>query len=249
MNSLPINPAAASGLSFLEAVVEGLRRAGNYNRNDQAAPVTVLWPDKERQWESLLPLLREKLPILTFGPYQPDTLTGPAYWLRCMLERTLPGAAERLPEEDTPIIYLPGISKAELKAVEECPKPLQPLAELQYRGVFWHHKNGREWSVPGFMQASDGGLGLEIGPDNATKEALLRALLKLADEPIARLKKEAPLRASFFDMLLNPDEVRGLLLWLNDPAGYVKRTAKAEWDSFCGLCQRKYASTPKRMAK
>ncbi len=246
MSSIPINPPSGSSLTFLEALVEALRRAGNYNRNDQAAPVAVLWPDKERQWESLLPLLREKLPILTFGPYQPAALIGPAYWLRCMLERTLPGTAELLPEDTTPIIYLPGISKAELRAVEECPKALQPLAELQYRGVFWNHKNGKEWTIPAFMQASEGGLGLEVGPDNATREALLRALLKLADEPIARLKKEAPLRASFFDALLNPDEVRSLLLWLNDPAGYIKRTSKPEWDSFCGLCQRKYGFDPEK---
>ena len=95
------------------------------------------------------------------------------------------------------------------------------------------------------MQSTDG-LGIEVGTDSATKEALQRALLKLADEPIARLKKEAPLRATFFDALLNPDEVRSLLLWLNDSEGYPKRCSAAEWASFCGLCKRKYGFHPEK---
>ncbi len=231
-------------VTFLDALVEAIKRAGRYNKNDQVPPVVVLWTDKDRQWEPLLPLLRERLPLLTLGQYKPAELTGPAYWLRCVIARTLPESL--LPEGVTPIIYLPGISKQELRAVEETPKMLQPLAELQYRGVLWTHRSGRDWTVAAFIQSSEGGLGIEIGADNATKEALQRALLKLADEPIARLKKEAPLRASFFDALLNPDEVRSLLLWLNDPVGYPKRCSAEEWASFCGLCQRKYGFHPEK---
>jgi len=191
-----------------------------------------------------LPLLRERLPLLTLGPYKPGEFIGPAYWLRCVIARTLPDYS--LPADITPIIYLPGISKQEIRAVEETPKMLQPLVELQYRGVLWTHKNGRDWTIAAFIQSSEGGLGIEIGADAATKEALQRALLKLADEPIARLKKEAPLRAPFFDALLNPDEVRSLLLWLNDPVGYPKRCSAEEWASFCGLCQRKYGFHPEK---
>src|SRR5207245_4943613 len=192
-------------VTFLDALVEAIKRAGRYNKNDQVPPTVVLWTDKDRQWESLLPLLRERLPLLTLGPYNPAELTGPAYWLRCVIARTLPGP--QLPADVTPVIYLPGISKQELRAVEDTTKLIQPLAELQYRGVLWTHKNGRDWTVAGFMKSTEGGLGIEVGSDISTKEALQRALLKLADEPVARLKKEAPLRASFFDALLNPDEV------------------------------------------
>ena len=52
------------------------------------------------------------------------------------------------------------------------------------------------------------------------------ALLKLVDEPITKLKQEAPLRAPYFDALLNPDESRNLLLWLNDPPGAVSITVR-----------------------
>jgi hypothetical protein len=230
-------------VTFLDALVDAIKRAGRYNKNDQVPPVVVLWTDKDPQWEPLLPLLRERLPLLTLGQYNPTVLTGPVYWLRCIIARTLP--EPQLPADVTPIIYLPGISKQELRAVEDTPKLIQPLAELQYRGVLWTHKNGRDWTVAGFMQSTDG-LGIEVGTDNATKEALQRALLKLADEPIARLKKEAPLRAPFFDALLNPDEVRSLLLWLNDAEGYPKRCSTAEWASFCGLSQRKYGFHPEK---
>ena len=204
-------------ITLLDALTAALARAGSYNKNDQCPPAAILWPDKERQWEPLLPALRERLPLLTLGPYAPLRRTGPAYWLRCMIARTLPD--DVLPADAVPIIYLPGVSRAEIRAIEECPKPLQPLAELQYRGVLWTHKNGRDWTVAGFLQSTDGGLGIAVSGDTATKEALGRALLKLAYEPVARLKKEAPLKAAFFDELLNPDQARRLLLWLNDPDG------------------------------
>ncbi len=231
-------------ITFLDALVGALNRASSYNRDDQVPPAVVLWTDKERQWEALLPSLRARLPILTLGQYKPSEWIGPVYWLRCVIARTLPEAL--IPSEVIPIIYLPGISKQEIRAIEDTPKMLRPLAELQYRGVLWTHKNGRDWTTSAFIQSNNGGLGIDISADIATKAALQRALRKLADEPIAHLKKEAPLRADFFDALLHPDEVRNLLLWLNDSAGYPKRCSAAEWASFCQLCKRNYAFDPER---
>jgi hypothetical protein len=228
--------------TFLDFVEDALRRAAEYNHNDQAPPVAVLWPDKERQWEPLLPLLRGRLPLLTLGSYAPVTRTGPAYWLRCMLARTLP--EDVLPPDVTPIIYLPGVSRQDVRAIEDSPRSLQPLAELQYRGTMWTHKNGRDWTVAGFLQSKDGGLGIDIVGDQATRNALARVLLKLADEPVETLRKEMPLRAAFFDALLTPDDIRSLLQWLNDPAGFQNGRSPAEWAAFCGLCQRKYDVDP-----
>ena len=130
------------------------------------------------------------------------------------------------------------------RAIEECPRWLQPLAELQYRGVLWTHKNGRDWTIAAFLQSPDGGLGIPVAADNATREALLRALPVLAKEPLSHLRREAPLRAHFLDGLLNPDEVRRLLLWMNDPAGYRKGTGPAEWTAFCNLCRHTYGFDP-----
>lgn len=74
------------------------------------------------------------MPLLTLGDYEPDEMTGPAIWLRCAIAGTLPEVGL---DEGTPLVYLPSVSRAELRAVEECPKALQPLAELQYRGAIF----------------------------------------------------------------------------------------------------------------
>jgi hypothetical protein len=133
--------------------VQSIARAGEYNRNDQVAPAVILWPDKERQWEPLLPLLRERLAhLLTLGTYDVGTRTGPAVWLRCMIARSLPEA--KWTEKDIPVIYLPGVSRQELRAVAECPAPLMPLAELQYRGAFWSQVNHKDWTVLAFLQCN-----------------------------------------------------------------------------------------------
>jgi hypothetical protein len=44
-------------ITFLDALVAALQRAGQYNKNDQCPPAAILWPDKERQWAPLLPAL------------------------------------------------------------------------------------------------------------------------------------------------------------------------------------------------
>ena len=120
-------------MTVLDALIQSLSRAGEYNRDDQVPPAVILWPDKERQWEPLMPVLRERLAhLLTLGAYDVGTRTGPGVWLRCMIARSLPEATWT--EKDIPVIYLPGVSRQEFRAVAECPAPLMPLAELQYRG-------------------------------------------------------------------------------------------------------------------
>ena len=228
--------------TLCEALLDALKRASTYNRNDQIAPAAVLWPDKERLWEPIIPRLRDRLPLLTFGPYLPAQRSGPAYWLRCILAGTLD---DRLPQGDTPIIYLPGVSKADLRAVDECPRSLQPLAELQYRGLIWTHRNGREWTPAGFLQAADG-IGVELAADTPTREALQRALPRLMDEPVAQLRRAAPLRADFFDALLTPDTPRSLLLWLNNPSLFRQRGDANAWAAFNTQAQRGYGITPER---
>ena len=201
----------------------------------------MLWTDKERQWEALLPMLRARLPLLTYGSFDPATRSGPAYWLRCMLARTLP--EDRLPADVTPILYLPGVSRQEIRAVEECPRELQPLAELQYRGVLWSQRNGRDWTVAAFLQSS---LNIEVSGDAATREALQRSLLKLADTSLDDIRQQAPLKAAWLDGLLHPDEVRSLLSWMNNPRGHRQNLNPEEWQAFASLCRQKYHFDPGR---
>ena len=84
---------------------------------------------QERLWEPLLPALRERLPLLTFGPYEPNQRAGPASWLRCMIALTLPD--DVLPAHAVPVIYLGVVRRADIRAIEDCPKTVQRLAELQ----------------------------------------------------------------------------------------------------------------------
>jgi hypothetical protein len=227
--------------TFLDSLIDALIAAGVYNGNDQTAPAAVLWTDKERQWEALLPRLRERLSLCTLGAYDPATRTGPAYYLRCLLGGVL---EDRFPDDAPPILYLPGYSRQDLRAVEECPKPLRPLAELQYRGVVWSHVNGRDWTIPAFLQSKEGGLGIPVAGDNATRDAMQRALTVLTDEPVASLRAHAPLKADFFNSLLAPDEVQHLLRWLCDAQNYPSQVDTAVWIAFRSRCRQKYGFDP-----
>lgn len=228
--------------TFYETLVKALETAGEYNAADQVAPVAILWTDKDRQWEKLIPLLAERLPIFSLGVYNLEFRSGPAYWLRCVIAGAFPELFS--PNEKIPILYLPSVSRQEIRAVEECPRPLQPLAELQYRGVLWSQKNGKDWTVTAFLQSHEGGLGIDISADQATRDALLRALPKLAFESVERLRQNAPLKAAFFDALLNPDETRSLLIWLNNPTSFKQSLNEQEWQAFCSICQQKYKFHP-----
>jgi len=73
--------------TFIDALVDALRSAATYNKQDQTPPAAVLWPDGERQWEPLVAELRERLPLYVLGTYRHTERSGPAYWLRCVTER------------------------------------------------------------------------------------------------------------------------------------------------------------------
>jgi len=172
--------------TVLAGLIAALQRSLEYNAQDQTAPAVILWTDKERQWEPLAPRLRGTLPqFLTLGAYEPGERTGPAIWIKCMIERALPGAG--WPDDAVPVLYLPGVSRHELRAVEECPRDLQALAELQYRGVWFTQENTKDWTVSAFLSSKRGGLALDVVGDGAMREAILHALSKLADTPLAAM--------------------------------------------------------------
>ncbi len=207
-----------------------------------AAPAALLWTDAEGQWTPLVSALRAVLPALyTLGRYDPATRTGPAIWLKCIVDRTLPEAP---PPGETPVFYLPRISRQELRAGADCPPALQPLVELQYRGRVWHQPNGQDWTVRAFLVSEDG-LGLDVAADRRTEEAFRRALGSLA-EVDARTLKGRRLDADDFDKLLVQDPVRDLLLWLNSPEIFEASAKGGRWESFRAVCQSEFALDPER---
>ena len=180
-----------------------MHRACRYNRSDMVAPAAILWTDADSQWEPLVSQLRQLMPeLLSLGEYKPDEKTGPAIWLRCVIERSLPDI--ELPEDVIPIIYMPNVSRQTLRAVEECPNSLKPLVELQYRGAVWTQRNGRDWTVEAFLVSKDGGLGLDVARDRHTRHAMLGALAQLAVTPLTRLTGKR-LEAEDFDKLMVED--------------------------------------------
>ena len=111
--------------TVLEAILASLQAASDYNQNEQVAPAAILWTDKDRQWEPLLPRLRQSLPqLLTLGAYDLASRTGPAIWLKCMLARALPEAD--WPTDVVPILYLPDVGRQEFKRVVGQPAGAAP---------------------------------------------------------------------------------------------------------------------------
>ena len=205
-----------------------------YATGDQIAPCAVLWPDPDRLWECVMPMLQPMLPELFFlGSYAPDKRTGPAVWLRCIEARVIEGAPV---SQTTPIFYLPGISREKLRAVEDCPKELAPVVELQHRGVMWLHVNGKEWTPYAFLVSKHGGLGLDVAKDQSTLEALAGALPSLMTEPLSHLQGRR-LDSEFFNGLVVPDAIGLLLRWLSDPKVFKKQSSEPEWKAFCEQCK------------
>jgi hypothetical protein len=233
-----------TGNAVIEVLVGSLEAAAKYNPNDVVHPYAVLWTDHDAQWRPIIPQLRRLLPqLLTFGEFQPDQRIGPAIWLRSVVDRGLPEI--ELPEGVTPIIYLAGVSRQELRAVQECPDSLKPLVELQYRGVCWTQKNGKDWTVEAFLVSDEGGLGLDVARDAITRRAMLGALAELATTSVDRLKGKH-LEAEDFDKLFSDDPAKDLLLWLSEPETVKVGWNSGRWSAFKSRCKADFKFDPDR---
>ena len=152
--------AQRMSVTVLDRLAELLAKAPAGNSHTAATAAAVLWTDKERQWEGAIGQLRQAMPrLLTLGDFNIEQRSGPAIWLKCAIAGSLPAVQF----EGVPVVYLPGVSRAELRAIESCPRDLQPLAELQYRGVLWSQANAKDWTLGAFLASKSGGLGFWQG--------------------------------------------------------------------------------------
>ena len=86
-----------TGNTVIEALVRSLEAAAKFNPNDVVHPYAVLWMDHDGQWQPIIAQLRRLLPqLLTFGDYEREHRSGPAIWLRSVVDRALPDV--ELPE-------------------------------------------------------------------------------------------------------------------------------------------------------
>ena len=228
--------------TVIEALTQSLETAARFNPNDVVHPYAVLWTDHDTQWQPIIAQLQRVLPqLLTFGDYKPEFRRGPAIWLRSVVDQALPEV--EIPEGTTPIVYLPGVSRQELRAVQECPASLKPLVELQYRGVCWTQKNGKDWTVEAFLVSEEGGLGLNVARDATARRAMLGALAELATTAVDRLKGKH-LEAEDFDKLFSDDPVKDLLLWLSDPEAMKSGWNDGRWAAFKSRCKADFKFDP-----
>lgn len=228
--------------TVLNKLVEHLRKAADGNSHTAATAAAVLWTDKEGLWRAAIPVLKQLLPSLVeLGDYDAEARHGPAIWLKCAIAGLLPDVEIR----GVPVVYMPGVSRAELRAIESCPRNLQPLAELQYRGVFWSQVNAKDWTVSAFLASKNGGLGLEVAQDNATQEALAQAIASgvLLDKRIDELRGRT-INAEWLLGLMAPNPTRDLLLWMNEPVSARNQWGDVLWDVFTKRCKADFGFDP-----
>jgi hypothetical protein len=89
------------------------------------------------------------------------------------------------------------------------------------------------------------GLGLDVADNSATSRALLGALDRLVDERVDRLM-HVRIDADFCNQLLNPDPVRNLLGWIDDPVEHRARLTPQQWAAFVAKCKSDFQLDPER---
>ena len=234
-------PAADTVLDRLLASL----RAKAAPLDGETRPAAVLWTDPREEWRPLVDLLLQNADeCVVLGDYAPERRTGPAVWVRCVVDRTLDEPA--LPDGRPPIVYLPGVARQDLRAGGECPDRLRPLVELLFRGALWRQPNGSDWTVNAFL-TSRKALGLDVAGDRATADALRRALPEVALAPVAQLEGRR-LEAEDFDRMLAGDVIRDLLRWMGDPETTRARLGENGWHAFCNRCQDELGFGPAQEA-
>lgn len=126
-----------------------------------------------------------------------------------------------------PVLYLPGVANAslrtDLRTVKDDPT-LSPIAEPQYRGIFWRQDNSKDWTLRAFFESKRSGLGVRMG-DQATLVALKQVLPKLLTRVLHTLQSRS-IDLGFLDDILNPNPADDVLRWLVAPDALQQEKAE-----------------------
>lgn len=270
-------------MKILEALKKTILKAAEFNSNIQVGPICILWPDKERQWEKVVPRLQKELPdLFALGVYNPEKKIGPAIWLRCVVDgkievakinkieahhvkevksefnteskkntkpviltETIASRVQELPTVDSiPILYLPGYSRQDLRAIESCLELLRPLAELQFRGAILSQNNSKDLTILSFLTSKQGGLQLDVSEDADSKNAMQKAMLQFLDEDTESIKNKRLDNDYFNALLFGGDTIKNLLHWLNLGDIFKNTKESSEWAGFVAVCQSQFSFNP-----
>jgi len=158
-----------------------------------------------------------------------------------MVARVLPEA--NWGENVSPIIYLPGVSKSDLRNVENARLEFQPLLEYQYTGTMFVQENGKEWTILAFMENPVQGLGLRVAKDEATKNALKKVLPRIfRDNEIFEGKTN--IDCDFLNNQLFPDIIHNILKWMCVGDSFLQEMQSDKRDVFINICKTQYDFTP-----
>lgn len=251
-------------MRVLDHLLKDIRSAAVYNPEIQVPPACILWPDHDRQWETAISRLQSEMPeLLVLGDYEPEKEIGPAIWLRCIiagindphitqanadLSSIVAKIRSSMRSTNTiiPVLYLPGVSRRDLRAVETCPDYLKALAELQFRGVIWSQINSKDWTILAYLKSNQGGLGLDVAQDNDTKKAMQLSLYRLLDEDVSLLQAKHLDKDYFNTLLSGNDLIRDLLQWLDQGEVFQRNRDKNEWEAFVEVCESQLAYHPQK---
>ena len=229
----------AKPTTVLAALIARLKdQAKRFNPTLESAPVAIIWTDEKREWESVLPRIKEALPeLFSLGDYAPDERTGPGVWLRMVAD----GHAGKVSPGETAILYLPGVGngqlRTDLRGLKDDPQ-LAPLAELQFRGCFWRQENGKDWTPRAFLETKRGGLGLKVAGNQETLQTLKAALGKLLMQNLPAVEAQAIDERTLND-LINPAPDETVLRWLTDPEE-IRSEKESAWERFVATTRTRF---------
>src|SRR5690606_16013982 len=228
--------------SIFDKIVKALKESTHHNSSLMDKPEVILWPDPESQWQDVIPTIQHEIPeLMTYGQFDSGKKSGPAIWIKCMVARQLPEADWG--EHSIPIIYLPGISKADLRKVETAVFDLQPLLEYQYTGNLFLQENGKEWTILAFVENIRHGLGVKVQKDNSTKQALKKALPTIFMEPGAFYNK-SQIDAGFLNTRVFPEINESILQWMIQGDDFLNNMDFSKKAIFIELCKGQYDFVP-----
>jgi len=229
----------AKPTTVLAALIARLKeQAKRFNPALEAAPVAILWTDEKREWEAVLPKIKEALPeLFSLGDYKQDERSGPGVWLRMVAD----GKAGKVGAGETAILYLPGVGngqlRTDLRGLKDDPQ-LAPLAELQYRGTFWRQENGKDWTLRAFLESKRGGLALKVSASQETAQALKAAMGKLLMQNLPALEA-VTIDDRYLNDLINPAPDETVLRWLTAPEA-IQAEKESAWESFVSTTRTRF---------